>query len=375
MLSYFDEYPIHQTPEPIAYNASSDRNVYERHWFNGFAKDGSYFFGMTLGVYANRGILDCAFSVLKRGELQHCVHASRRLPTDLNGDLGAGPIRLQIIEPMRRVRLTVKDNVSGIACDLIFSSLSAAVKEPRQTLWSGTRRTMDATRYDQFGHWQGWVSHPGGRFDVDKTVCLGIKDRSWGVRRYGEPEPIGPISSHRPLFLWTPIFWEDHVSHAIIFDAPDGRPLVREGVEIPLYTCTDDLREVEDGRARRMKYVDHQVSYHPGTRLACGANIKLVEEDGTQRSIMLKPILKFQQKGIGYGHPVWGHGIWRGDDSVVYESFDPQTLDPLSQENIHVQQVVQASDGVRSGIGILEQFIIGPYQPAGFEGMLDGAPA
>lgn len=373
MLSYFDEYPIHQTPEPIAYNMSSDRNVYERHWFNGFANDGRYFFGMTLGVYANRGILDCAFSVLERGGLQHCVHASRRVPNDLSSELGAGPIRLEIVEPMRRVRLTVQDNESGISCDLLFSTRSAAVREPRQTLWSGTRRTMDATRYDQFGRWEGWVSHPGGRFDVDEETCLGIKDRSWGVRRFGDPEPVGPVSSHRPLFLWTPIFWDDHVSHAIVFDAPDGHPLVREGVEIPLYARTEDVTEVEDGRARRMHSVDHQVDYHPGTRLASRAKIELVEEDGSRRLIRLEPVLKFQQKGIGYGHLRWGHGIWRGDDSLNYESFAPQNLDPLQQENIHVQQVVRASDGLQSGVGILEQFIIGPYQPAGFEGMLDGA--
>ena len=31
MLSKFDDYPIHQTPEPIAIPSSSDRNVYDRY--------------------------------------------------------------------------------------------------------------------------------------------------------------------------------------------------------------------------------------------------------------------------------------------------------------------------------------------------------
>jgi hypothetical protein len=30
MLSRFDDYPIHQTPEPLALPASTDRNVYDR---------------------------------------------------------------------------------------------------------------------------------------------------------------------------------------------------------------------------------------------------------------------------------------------------------------------------------------------------------
>src|SRR5262245_16660487 len=44
MLSRFDDYPIHQTAEPIAHPASSDRNVYDRYWFNGYASDGEYYF-------------------------------------------------------------------------------------------------------------------------------------------------------------------------------------------------------------------------------------------------------------------------------------------------------------------------------------------
>ena len=117
----------------------------------------------------------------------------------------------------------------------------------------------------------------------------------------------------------------------------------------------------------------HQVRYRSGTRYASSAEIDLIEHDGSIRTMRLEPILRFQQKGIGYGHPKWGHGLWRGDLSLEHESFDPDDIDPLAMENVHVQQVVRASDGDREGIGILEQFIIGPYAPAGFEEMLDGA--
>jgi len=47
MLSWGDEYPIHQTPEPVAY-AGSDRNFYDRYFFNGYNADGSVFFGGAL---------------------------------------------------------------------------------------------------------------------------------------------------------------------------------------------------------------------------------------------------------------------------------------------------------------------------------------
>ena len=39
VLSWGDDYPIHQTPEPIAY-AGTDRNFYDRYFFNGYAEAG-----------------------------------------------------------------------------------------------------------------------------------------------------------------------------------------------------------------------------------------------------------------------------------------------------------------------------------------------
>ena len=78
-------------------------------------------------------------------------------------------------------------------------------------------------------------------------------------------------------------------------------------------------------------------------------------------------------KGLGYNHPEWKQGMWKGELATGHESFDPRQLDMLAPENIHTQQVVRASDGEREGIGVLEQAVMGPYEPAGFEGFSDGA--
>ena len=50
MLSKGDDYPIHQTPEPIAYVAGQ-RNFYDRYFFNGYDAAGEKFFAFALGVY------------------------------------------------------------------------------------------------------------------------------------------------------------------------------------------------------------------------------------------------------------------------------------------------------------------------------------
>ena len=48
-------------------------------------------------------------------------------------------------------------------------------------------------------------------------------------------------------------------------------------------------------------------------------------------------------------------------------------LDPLQIANFHTQQVTRVRDGTREGLGVLEQVVLGPYAPAGFTGMTDGA--
>ncbi len=373
MLNKLDDFPVHQTPEPLAYPATSDRNAYDRTWFNGYAQDGSYYFGLGLAVYPHRGILDCAFSVVKPNSRQYCFFASRRAPAERT-EMRAGPFRLDVIEPMRRTRVVLEKNSSGITCDLTFSARSASIQEKRQTLWSGTRRAMDATRFDQFGRWSGVIRYPEGEIQVADQVCRGTKDRSWGVRAVGEREVGGaPQAQGGAFFLWAPLFWDDHITHAIFFDGPRGEALIREGIIAPLYASEAEVPGVEDGRDERMATARHRIKYVPGTRLARSAEIDLIDLNGATRTLSLDPILKFQMKGIGYSHPQWGHGMWKGELEIGSDSFDPQKLNMLAPENVHVQQVVRASDGRRTGIGVLEHVCFGPYTPAGFAEFLDGA--
>jgi hypothetical protein len=374
MLNKLDDYPVHQTSEPLAVLATSDRNAYDRTWFNGYTPDGSCYFGVGMAVYPHRGILDCAFSVVQPGGRQHCFYGSRRAPTERT-DMAVGPFRLEIIEPMRRTRLIIDDSSTGLACDLIFSARTAAIEEARQTLWHHGRRVMDATRFDQFGRWSGIIRTPDGEIRIDESTCLGTKDRSWGVRRVGEPETGGaPAMPGGIFFLWAPLHWDDHITHAIFFDGPRGEALVREGLVAPLYSSEAAIPPgSEDGLCRRMATARHTVDYVPGTRLARAARITLIDHDGAARDIALEPLLRFQMKGLGYGHPVWGQGMWKGELEIGGESFDPLALDPLAPENLHVQQVVRATDGTRMGAGVLEQVCFGPYAPAGFKAFLDGA--
>ena len=373
MLNRLDDYPVHQTSEPLAHPATSDRNAYDRTWYNGYAADGSYYFGIGMAVYPHRDVLDCAFSVVRPGGLQRCFFASRRAPRERT-DMQVGPMRIEVVEPMKQARVTLDDPDSGLGCELLFSARTAALQEGRQTLWRGARRMMDATRFAQFGVWSGTVRTPDGDIAVDERECRATKDRSWGLRTVGEPDVGGaPQAPDSFFFLWAPLFWQDHVSHAIFFDGPGGEALVRESLTAPLYSEEGAVPEVEDDRVERMAGTAHRVRYRAKTRLAERVELDLMRLNGEVRNIVLEPMLRFQMKGLGYNHPKWRQGAWQGELATGHEAFDPNDLDPLALENLHVQQVVRARDGTREGVGVVEHAVIGPYAPSGFTSLLDGA--
>jgi len=85
----------------------------------------------------------------------------------------------------------------------------------------------------------------------------------------------------------------------------------------------------------------------------------------------LEPIARFHMRGVGYGHPTYGHGKWHGGPLTAGESLTLSELNPLDYPNIHVQHVVRVN-GTESGLGVVEQLVIGPYAPAGLTGLLDG---
>jgi len=101
VLTPFDDYPIHQTPLPIAHPASGDPNHYDRFWFNGYTED--FYFAAGMAVYPNRGIIDGAFAVVHDG-VQRSVFASGRIPTD-RGETRIGPLTIEALNAAFEARV------------------------------------------------------------------------------------------------------------------------------------------------------------------------------------------------------------------------------------------------------------------------------
>src|SRR4030095_14756106 len=106
---------------------------------------------------------------------------------------------------------------------------------------------------------------------------------------------------------------------------------------LPAYATPEEIPGPEDPRTERFPRVEHQLRYVPGTRRAQSAAIALVGWDGERRVIQLEPLLCFRMKGIGYTHPEWGHGMWKGELAIAGESWRTANLDTsaLDKQPLH----------------------------------------
>lgn len=372
MLHPFDDYPLHQTGRPLLHSASHSSDHFDRYFFNGYSRDGSMFFAATLAVYPNRDVIDAAFSVALNGE-QISVMASGRAPSDRNHTL-SGPIRVEILEPMRLLRITVQQ-AEGLAAELTFQARSVAVEEPHYFRSAGADSPMDYTRLVQWGAWQGWVSVDGVRRELEPTNTWGSRSRSWGVRLVGEATGRGAPSRTLPqqFRLSAPLNFEDCVTSFDCNEDTDGRRWHSGGSIIPLIAGRDAPTVDPGGIVEPLRTIDYAIDWELGTRRAQSCSIILQPWRGDTEIIRLEPLLTFQMVNLGYGHLTWNHGTWQGEDEVRGERIRPVTLDPTAPENLHVQQLCRATWGRRRGMGVLEQVALGEHQPTGLIGFTEGA--
>ncbi len=365
MLTRFDDYPIHQTAEPIAQAASSDRNVYDRYFFNGFSRDGDLFFGAAMGLYPNRRVMDAAFSVVVDGR-QHVVRASRQAPLE-RSDTRVGPILVEVLEPLRALHVRVAENEFGLEADLAFYARTGAIEEPRLTLRAESGRVMlDTTRLTQFGFWEGFIRIGGREVVIDPSRVPGTRDRSWGIRPVGEPEGGAPGGLQQFFWVWAPFHFDDVCALMSVNEDAAGRAWHSSGFVAPAGRL--DERAVEP-----LARVAQSIRWRPGTRRAASAELTLTPHQGDAMVLTLDPVLRFQMRGLGYLDPEWGHGHWKGPDALDGVTWDLAELDPMDPRHLHVQQLCRARWGDKEGLGVLEQLAIGPHAPSGFTSLIDAA--
>ncbi|CAN5683031.1 hypothetical protein BH09ACT8_BH09ACT8_52290 [soil metagenome] len=380
MLGPMDEYPVHQVPRPIAWPGSSDRNFYDRSYFNAHDRTGDIFAITGIGYYPNLGVKDAYLLVSRRGggkfggsgHTQTAVHFSDAIDQDrLNQHVGA--YRLEVCEPLHKIRIIVEET-EGIAADLTWDGLFDVVQEQPHIMRAGSRVTLDAQRFAQLGTWSGSLAIDGEEIAVDPATWIGTRDRSWGIRPIGEAEPAGRPAD--PPFegmwwLYVPMAFDDFAVVMIIQEAPDGYRSLND--------CT---RIFKDGRVEQLGWPRVKIHYRSGTRIPTGATIEATAGDGSALRFDVESKLPVPiHVGGGYGGDSdWIHGVWKGEnftERLTYDMTDPAIIARAGFGVIdHVGRAVCTdSNGIaREGWGLFEHGALGRHDPSGFADWLTVAP-
>lgn len=359
-----DDLPLHQAPLSMAHMVSSDRNAYDRYYFNAHGRSGDPILVFGLGLYPNLGVAD-GFVTVRRGDEQVTVRASDTIEVVDRLHPAVGPFAIEVLEPLQRVRFTAVAPEHGLSMDLTWNGLFPAVDEEPHHWRSGGRVVLDAQRFAQIGTWEGQLTLDGESFEVTADRWLGTRDRSWGIRPSGEPEPPGR-NADEPIdgfwWLYVPLAFDDFAIVVIVQEEPDGHRVVNDAVRV--WPASAGRRPEQLGWPRV------EVRYRSGTRHPEGATIHLTEPDGTPLRLEVDTLgFVALNAGPGYGgdHSGWSHGAWKGrewSERVVLDLNDPAVsgMVPFSV----VDHVGRARIGDAEGWGLFELGTFGRHDPSGF---------
>lgn len=348
MLSPLDDLPVHQVAETMATVGTTDRNFYDRYYFNLHGCDGEFFLAAGLGQYPNLGVTD-AFLAVAHADKQTVVRASRPLGLD-RLDTRVGPLRVEVLEGLRRVRL-VCEETDGFALDVTWEGAIPAYEEPRMILTAAHgRQLMNTMRFLQTGSWTGTLVLDGREIAVTPDRFWGNRDRSWGVRPVGEAEPAG--IGGMGVFFWNyaVVRFADHSLVYMAQEDEHGRRSLEEAVRLH-----------PDGSVEHLGRPEHALRFTPGTRLLSGATISFGNGEKLEAEV-LRPLHISRQTGYGFDSD-WRHGMYQGPELVVQRhDISTTTPDVVPIPGAIVDNVARftTSDGA-VGHGLFEVMTMGPH--------------
>jgi hypothetical protein len=321
--------------------------------------------------HPNNNTLDGFAGVVHGGE-QRNLRFSRALRPDYD-DLRVGPLRLEILDPMRRHRIVLDENEQGFEFDVEFTASAGPICEKRDRHHRYGKLINDVLRVTQLARAEGRTRRDGQEQPVRRWHA--IRDHSWGIRTsMGPHTPFGGIDlqpdeeSHRAFRIWLPFEVESHSGFLCTHEDRRGGVLDFEG--------RIDLR---DGRSIPLVGLKHDLTYHPGTRVLAGARLAVTDAEGVERNytVTLRPGAAAYGQGFGYSRGFLdgkGAGVYRGAELIEGDRFD--VSDPAvagGPPHIAAERRVGpvefpchiVDDQGSEGMGNFEHVLYGPYDRYG----------
>lgn len=320
MLLRHDEYPFHQVTDTFAAVAGSDPSWNDGHYVCAADQAGTVAFTSNVRLYANNDVLDGFVCLRHRGK-QYNVRLSRKLRPDMD-HLGVGPLRLDIEEPMERVRLVLDDNDLGIKLDVVCHTANVPYMGPIEVRRFEGRLLSERATYEITGEAEGWVEVAGERVELRRDTASFFRNHSWGYQPpRGGPRPYGaPTPSKRVPGLRQWVLFHTPGHGGFFFADPSGRAAAGKGAIL------------QGDRVVPVVNVEHDLDFHEGGRRVRSGTFRLTDVEGTVREYSFTDLGWVYCQGGGYFGGFddgLGQGVYRGEyhaEGEVWDVSHPTTL-------------------------------------------------
>jgi hypothetical protein len=356
-LSAADEFFTHQTSLPHAMVATSDPSWRERYWVSfQDTQAGDTVLTLGLGKYPNQDVFEAFVCLSSKGKQTNLRLSRTLLPDD---SMGVGPLRVEIVEPLRELRFRLDDNESGVSFDLTFDATMEPLLEGRFFQVSRARTTYDAIRYVQHGRARGTITTPDGTVEVTPDRWWAERDHSWGTRPL--PRAEGQPPGERPewkMLLFAPLQLPDFAVHLYLQESEPGRPVhLSAGIVAPVGS---------DREFAPIVGVEHDLEWVEGAAAPtlAGGQISLLLHGGERIDLGVRALGgRAHLRGGGYeGWNGWRQGQWRGDLTSETDTWD---LEDTSQFYRYAKagsdHLVEVTHEGTIGYGIIEYMVLPGY--------------
>lgn len=365
-----DEQLTHQIIDTFGTVSESDLSWTEKLWTPISRKDGTLQLDMGMGKYQNRDVMD-AFAGISRGKEQWTVRASRELSPDPL-TTAVGPIKYEVIEPLKSVRWTLGENdVIPVRFDVTFHSIHPCFFEDRhiQRDERGYRVVSNVVRYHQAGVPSGWYEIEGKREEINPDDWFCYRDHSWGVRLDvgAPPTDLRPardfgerkFEDSKFLLNWSPL----------LLQKPDGTRyeyhfyLQIRGEEVFYFS---GYRNNADGRQERIARVRPVLRYDDDTRRLLGGYLYIDMLNGETNKIDIEVMGEsgfYLSTALYLGFDGKKHGNWRGELNLDGEMIPDMTAPEVRKRLASAVRdtIVKVKEGDARGYGLFEPIVLGEW--------------
>lgn len=371
MLTALDETLHHQVAETFAHVASTDHRFYDRQLLTGFSPDGKAGFLAGITVFKNMNVIE-GYVIAQMGGKQYNVRFTKQLrpfPPNMNAEIG--PMGIDIVRPMRELRLHLAKGDYPLAMDMTYEGVNpVGLQDPHTGRLDGRKHT-DYMRYHQVGKASGWMEIDGVRFDASNWFSW--RDHSWGVRPVvGGFEPF--TGTHTAGGVASASQTGDRGLFLIYFGFSNGKQAgdvqIKEDGSGKRFFLDGEVFNVGSEEGIRVVDARHQIEFQPGTRLFQTASIDLDLANGETWHLKARPVGKpWAFFGCGTDGGFFdgkGQGVYRSKELLtevdVYDMSEPEIInmpDGSTRLPKHREQLTVCEINGVEGSAYVPMFVIG----------------